>query len=215
MSIKRAYDDDAKEARRRDILDAAEALYAADADQLPGVARIAAAAGLAKGTVYLYFSTKEEIFAAVLLKGWNRVLDALEYCFGDTRPAPEAIAAFLARFVALLDETPGLMRLDALGHGVLESRMTSDALLDFKTAFRGRLEQAGRLLERELALPAGRGFQLLTRSHALARGIWQSFGTPPDDAGACTGIATPAFAGELHEALTEYWRGALLTTGRD
>jgi AcrR family transcriptional regulator len=51
-------------------LTAADELFAAAQDQLPSVSSIAEAAGLAKGTVYLNFETKEEIFAQLLLEGW-------------------------------------------------------------------------------------------------------------------------------------------------
>ena len=62
----RAIAEDEKLAKRRSILDAALALYLENSRELPSVSRIAEASGLAKGTVYLYFRTKEEIFLALL-----------------------------------------------------------------------------------------------------------------------------------------------------
>ncbi len=57
-----------------------------------------------------------------------------------------------------------------------------------------------------------RGTQLLVRSHAFARGLWQSMDSIDPDCDVATKLM-PNFAGELRAALTEYWRGALEVTG--
>src|SRR5438270_7199385 len=54
-----------KEQRRQAILDAAETLFLAHPDRMANVAEVAQAAGLAKGTVYLYFASKEEMLLAL------------------------------------------------------------------------------------------------------------------------------------------------------
>ncbi|HET7403967.1 MAG TPA: helix-turn-helix domain-containing protein, partial [Usitatibacter sp.] len=54
-----------KEERGNAILDAAEALYLEHPDRIASVAEVAHAAGLAKGTVYLYFPSKEEMLLAL------------------------------------------------------------------------------------------------------------------------------------------------------
>lgn len=61
----RAMNPEDKELRREAILDAAEQLWLSQPDRLANVAEIAAAAGLAKGTVYLYFRSKEELLLAI------------------------------------------------------------------------------------------------------------------------------------------------------
>jgi AcrR family transcriptional regulator len=52
--------------------------------ELPAASEIAAAAGLAKSTVYIYFRTKGAIFAAILLDGWGAVFEQLERAFCAT-----------------------------------------------------------------------------------------------------------------------------------
>jgi AcrR family transcriptional regulator len=209
LSVKRAYDSIAKEARRQDILNVAERLFAAGGDQLPSVSRIAEAAGLAKGTVYLYFGTKEEIFAVLLLEGWSRIIAAASHSLADETTAEHAAAHFLTRFVAELLRNPDIMRLDAMGKAVLEGNMTADALAAFRSDFHQRLAAAGAMLEDRLGLPGGRGPKLLSRTHAMARGLWQSFGPSAPHAAEC-GNANARFPAELQEALAEYWRGALI-----
>jgi len=61
----RAIGSDDKEERRNAILDAAERLFVKHPDRMASVAEVAAAAGLAKGTVYLYFPSKEEMLLAL------------------------------------------------------------------------------------------------------------------------------------------------------
>lgn len=212
-----------KAARRAAILQAARTLFAAGEGSLPAVAQVAAAAGLAKGTVYLYFRTKEEIFAALLLDDWTAVMQESQRLFRTTRGARGArVTAFLATLIDHLEHHPEVLRLDALGYGVLEKNMRHDSLAAHKAGFTVRLGQTGEVIDTALRLPPGRGLQLLMRTYALTRGLWQSYQHEAETQKA--GVAPPAsliaqsFAQELREALTEYWRGALTSpsahTGR-
>jgi AcrR family transcriptional regulator len=55
--------------RKRDaILDAARAVFSHDGYSLSSVDDVAAEAGIAKGTIYLYFKSKEELYLAALLR---------------------------------------------------------------------------------------------------------------------------------------------------
>ena len=205
--MKWAYDDAGKQQRRKSILDAAESLLTQGGGRLPTAAEIAAASGLAKGTLYIYFRTKEEIFAALLLHLWEPALAALkEELTRADRPVPARVEAFVARFVAYVDERPILLRLDALAKEVIERNMSAPALIAHKKAFLTSIEDVSASIEEALTLHPGRGFQLLTRSHALMRGLWQSFGDPAPEMPDCH---QHAFATELSEALSEYWKGAL------
>ena len=62
MATQRAYEREDKEKRRQAIIDAAAELLDMEASGLPSVDSIAERANLAKGTIYLYFKFKEEIF---------------------------------------------------------------------------------------------------------------------------------------------------------
>ena len=205
--MKRAYDDAGKDQRRQSILDAAASLLRQGNGLLPSAAEIAAASGLAKGTLYIYFRTKEEIFAALLLRLWEPAFAALEdELMRDDQPLPTRVDAFVGRLVAYLDERPFLLRLDALAKEVIERNMSLPALIAHKEASIVSIERVGARIEDALMLSPGRGFQLLTRSHALMRGLWQSFGDPILEMQTCH---HHAFATELREALSEYWKGAL------
>ena len=59
-----------KQERYQAILDAAERVLMRSPDQSANVAEVAEAAGLAKGTVYLYFQSKEELLLALFPFWW-------------------------------------------------------------------------------------------------------------------------------------------------
>jgi AcrR family transcriptional regulator len=211
---KRAYGSEDKQARRAAILQAAAALYGDGHGDLPTVQVIAQASGLAKGTVYLYFRSKEAIFSALLLDGWSKVVGLVENTFAPSLAEHDGspTGTFLAAYVAHLDKHRGLLRLDAL-RPVLERGLDLDALADFKRTFVERLVAGGALIDRSLGLKEGKGVKLLTRTHALTCGLWQSLGSgPPGGRTVDAGLAAtlyPVFVEELAEALAEFWRGAL------
>ncbi len=201
-----------KAARRAAILSAASDLFSAGPGSLPTAAEIAWSAGLAKGTVYLYFRSKEEIFAALLLEGWGAVMQEGELLFQATKGNRAVkIAAFLSALVAHLEHHPQLLRLDALGYGVLEKNMLQGALVAHKAEYAARLERTGRIIDAALRLPRGRGLQLLMRTYALTRGLWQSYQDAEHSRlpHVAQSLSAKPFRTELHEALVEYWRGAL------
>ena len=88
----RATDDNEKAARRSTIIDAAAALFQGEAFATLTMASVARRCGLAKGTVYLYFRSKEELVLALFeerLDEWfNTLAERLRP--GQT---PDAISA--------------------------------------------------------------------------------------------------------------------------
>lgn len=210
---RRARDDDAKQARRADILQAARRLFLSDELQLPSVARIAEAAGLAKGTVYLYFATKEEIFIALLDEEFSNLLSAIGDAFKPSMAATEQVQAVIAQMVDYLDEHPEFLSLDALAYSVLEQNLPEQVVRNFKLNLTRRLTLAGQLLDAALGLQAGRGTQLLLRSYALIRGLWQTLDYPAPLQALLSdpafSVIRPPFRDELAASLQEYWRGAL------
>ncbi|MFZ6654151.1 TetR family transcriptional regulator [Undibacterium sp. TJN19] len=209
--VTRAKDDEAKQARRTDILLAARRLFMLDPHQLPSALRIAEESGLAKGTVYLYFSTKEEIFLALLEEEFALLLDEVRDIFSAGQQV--TASGFITRYVNYLEARPEMLRLDAMAHSVLEQNMQEDKLRAFKLNLIQALMQTGAVLDQTLQLTPGRGASLLTRTHAITRGLWQSLDYSPllqeilkDPVFA---PIRPDFKTELAQTLEEYWRGAL------
>ena len=202
-----------KAARRAAILQAANVLFAGSEGRLPTAAKIASATGLAKGTVYLYFRTKEEIFAALLLEGWVEVMRDSAVLFEEIKGTRAAkVSAFLTALVANLEAHPELLPLDALGYGVLERNMSRDKLTAHKAEYMTHLVKTGRVIDASLRIAEGRGVELLMRTYAMTRGLWQSYQHNRETLLAGVTVShkfvEKPFGVELREALAEYWRGA-------
>lgn len=209
--ITRANDEQAKLTRRKDILLAARRLFLADPHQLPSAAAIAQKSGLAKGTVYLYFRTKEEIFLALLEEEFAGLLGGIQALFAAHHPL--SIAVFLQHYLGYLKAHPDFLRLDAMSYSVLEQNMPDEKLRDFKLQLVNALTSAGAQLDQALHLQSGRGVELLMRTYAITRGLWQSLAYPPalqlilEDP--VFAPIRPDFFAELEATLQEYWHGAL------
>ena len=70
-----------KQERHDAILDAAERLLSRAPERMASVAEVADEAGLAKGTVYLYFPSKEELLLAVHERNLDVFFSALNGLF--------------------------------------------------------------------------------------------------------------------------------------
>ena len=66
-----------KEGRRRSILVAARRVLLTQPDRFASVEQVAAAAGLAKGTIYLYFDSKEELVLELYRDQLTEFIDAI------------------------------------------------------------------------------------------------------------------------------------------
>ncbi len=62
-----------KQRRREDILTAARELFYEKGFQLTTVEEIAEAAEISKGTIYLYFESKDELYVSVILEGFGEL----------------------------------------------------------------------------------------------------------------------------------------------
>lgn len=166
-----ALNDSQKAARRRALLDAARRLFQTTPLDALRVAAVAREAGLAKGTVYLYFETKEALFLALLNDAFAGWFDAVDAGL-DAAPTPWDADGVVDLVGRTLEAHPDLPRLIAILHTVLERNVTAEAALDFKTRLRDRMLTTGARLERALPfLGPGGGAQTLLRLHALVIGF--------------------------------------------
>ncbi|MFC5848028.1 TetR/AcrR family transcriptional regulator [Deinococcus petrolearius] len=94
----RARNADEKKRRRTEILDAAERLWSTASYSELSMSQVAAEAQLAKGTLYLYFDTKEELFLALLTSHLQRWGAACATRLREERPrTPDALTEVLLR----------------------------------------------------------------------------------------------------------------------
>jgi AcrR family transcriptional regulator len=172
--MRRARSDDDKLERRGQILDAALRMYEANPSfAVFTMAALGAETGLAKGTLYLYFRTKEALFLALL----DRMLG--EWFADVERRAARGTGAWTADEAAeaLLDSVrgrPTLLRLLAIMATILEHNVAFETALEFKRMLHERAGSVGARLEARLPwLAAGEGGRMLVYLHALVVGLWQ------------------------------------------
>ncbi len=86
--------------RREDLIDAAEAVFSTGTFESATVDTIAQRCGVAKGTVYRYFKTKQDLYLAVAARGMQTLLDMLNAVppTPDGRRQLEAYLRVYARF---------------------------------------------------------------------------------------------------------------------
>lgn len=86
---------DVSEERVRQILDAAGAVFARSGFSETRMDDIAAAAGLSKGALYLYFPGKEGIIMALLRHMFDRELEDMEAALGSDSPVVDRLVEYV------------------------------------------------------------------------------------------------------------------------
>jgi AcrR family transcriptional regulator len=213
MVIKqRAIQDEDKLVRRQAILSAAAAEFVEHPYRLAAVEEVARRAGLAKGTVYLYFASKEEIYLAVHDRNSHRFFDALEELLASERPRL-GLKRFARIVVEALKRSPAHLPL-AVQCPSLEANVDGEALARCRAGIGERLQRIGAMVEGMYpALKRGEGVRLLTRSYALILGLWQlmvpgSANGPPVDQGASAACQLD-FMVQIEAGLVVLWRGTV------
>ncbi len=166
----RARRDAEKAERRRAILAAAGALLRSTGFEGFSMALLARKTGIAKGTLYLYFETREEVLLALYvetLAAWSRALVA------RLRDGMED-GEFVALFQATAGADPNFLTLRARLESVIEHNVSLPRLVEAKRAMRDLVGELAPRLERALGLAPGTGARLLVSLGALHLGAEQS-----------------------------------------
>lgn len=71
------------EVRRRQILDAAARLAVEEGLENTSIAKVAAAAGIAKGSIYLYFKSRQDLLAGLQADLWRQMLEGPRQIIAD------------------------------------------------------------------------------------------------------------------------------------
>jgi AcrR family transcriptional regulator len=194
----RAIQAEDKHERQQAILDAAARLLARSPERIANVAEVADEAGLAKGTVYLYFPSKEELLLAVHERNIDGFFRSLIERLAAT--APVSVADVLALTHQHMVEPPLFLPLAARCFGLMGQSVPFEAALAFK-------------------LKPGDGLALLRHSYALIIGLWQmspasqahNMGCPMQEPGDPSPVFSYDYPAELDRALLALWGG---TVGR-
>jgi AcrR family transcriptional regulator len=172
MGLPRAIAVEDKEERRQELLDAVEKLYLRHPSRMPSVAEVAAAAGLAKGTVYLYFPAKEDMLLALHERHVAGFFAALMKRLAEAGPLDfdDVFEVTLEHIIRV----PGYLPLTSRCFGMMDRETPLESAIAFKVRVAKVLGIGGAALERHFpALGKGGGLLLLMHSYGLIVGLWQ------------------------------------------
>jgi len=160
-----------KEKRRQTILAAARRVWGTSTFGELTMSRVARRARLAKGTLYLYFPTKEALLLSLLESSLERYLSDLERRFAKDDAPRDADGAAEVIASTLLANEPLVGLLAILG-AILEHNLPEARILQFKRWLLSRLERTGGCLAQRLPfLGKGGGLRLLLHLQALIAGL--------------------------------------------
>src|SRR4051812_44665103 len=107
----RPKDEALQERRRIEILDVAAGVFAAEGYRNTDLQQIADALKVAKGTLYRYFKTKEDLFLATVDRGVEKMHEYLQASVRHVEDPLERIAGAVRAALAYLEANPGLSEL--------------------------------------------------------------------------------------------------------
>jgi TetR/AcrR family transcriptional regulator len=207
----RARQEEDKVLRRESILKAAEALFRLGQHSLPSASAIAGKARLAKGTLYLYFQTKEEIYLAVLERGLAQWISTVREALSAEAPTVENV---LRRYVRFCAENPNILFLAGLSPVILERNISEETAYRFKKGLAEETRKMGELMARAYPkLSPDRARSLFIYTYVLTLGLWQHTHPPRIVEKVFkrkeVSILQMDFQKDLFSALESLWRGSL------
>lgn len=199
---------EAREHRINQLLDAAVSLWLQHPERIPSVAEVADEAGLAKGTIYLYFKSKEDLLLAMHERHAQAFFAAL--IARASKPGRMDFDAMMALTREHIIGVPAFLPIATLVAGLMHKGVSPEAAQAFEQRMAQRLGAAGELLCMHFPLRDGiGGVRLLMRSYALILGLWQLVGCcAPDCADdQVSAMLRPDYPTELDAALRALWQG--------
>jgi AcrR family transcriptional regulator len=135
-----AGEDPARARKRARLVKVATELFTQHGYRKASVEEIARRAGVAKGTLYLYFPTKMDLLIAALFEERKRTLDSFLSIFDQELTGKERLRLWLREFVLSLQSSPLTVRFLGRDHGFLAVMDELDPdyieqILDMKIGF--------------------------------------------------------------------------------
>jgi AcrR family transcriptional regulator len=167
---RRAVTDAQKQFRRQEILDGARAYFEAAGYEGFTMTQLAGRLGIVKGTLYLYFPTKEAIILALYaraLEDWCEVMKV-------KLAAPIAGDDFIQLFYDTTINDPILIPILTRLEHVIEHNVSVELLIDSKRHFQACLNSIADKIQTALDLPVNAARELIMTLGVLLSGAAQS-----------------------------------------
>ena len=173
--MRKAIDKEQKQLRREHILRRAESLLDPQAREIPTVARIAVAAGLSKGTMYLYFKTREEVYLHLYHEGMQRLVEVQLAALASGGDQVQKFASATTEFAV---EAPLTLFMADLSGSVLLANLSQDVFDAHWQLMRHLSEKVGHALAESLDISDQNGEKLWFAVQSMMVGYW-GFANPP------------------------------------
>ncbi len=167
MSL-RATNPEDKLSKRESILDAAQHLWLSNTDRISNMDALAKASGVAKGTLYLYFKSKEEVLLALHERDLNLFFSRLT----ERASQPDSMQTqdLIDLVVKVIHDSPTFLPLSSLCRGLMERQLPLETSVAFTTQIATQLEQAVHALQAHFPHIS---CMKLMQGYALLLGLWQ------------------------------------------
>ena len=190
--MQRARSETAKLAREDSILTAAEILLRQSGYDAMTMQAVATAAGLAKGTLYLYFTSRESLVLAVHDRLFDRWIDR----FAVYQHESNGFDGFCHNFARHYADDPLFLQLAGFATALLEPQLDREAYIKSKRAMARRVKRLAGLVCQQFSIAPTAAQKLIWGFLTIAGGTAQMTVRPtvseadlPDDVIAFTGLA--------------------------
>lgn len=171
----RAISDEEKKQRYQHIIHTAERLLEnADFHEIT-MAKIASEAGLAKGTLFLYFQTKEDVFLSLTEQKFTTWSHTLEIQIQDFIRAKKNIQIedFIDLIISSMNDKI-LIKLFPILDDTLEQNISFERAVQFKTFLKEKMDDLGKWIETTLPmLHKGDGIIILNQLFICFIGVYK------------------------------------------
>lgn len=160
-----------REAREQAILGAASKLFLTRGIAAATMDDIAKACNLAKGTLYLYFASKEELAFALLLRFTEDLLTVMRDSLGEPAPPTEQIERLALAYYRFFVAQPVSFRyMFFIPHESYSGRVADDLMERWGAAGRAALGLVANLIEKGVA----QGSLSVADPWSTAVGLWSA-----------------------------------------
>lgn len=157
-----------KRARRKAILGAAKALFAEKGYDAATLDDIASRAGYAKGTIYLYFPSKEELFLNLMEEEVGRFVDIIKGVLEQPGQPPERIGTLVRQVLIHFEANKEFFRIFTPGRGGLTAKRHPELRKRILPRYKEALSLTSRLIKEGIDGGEIKEFDSLTLAHALS-----------------------------------------------